>query len=235
MKKIHYRHIGLPKTGTTWLWLQLSTHPDIDFFDKSRGLRGQQELLEKNSLKEKSFDSITEYENFYKEYDISLNFDTWFFSNIDPKITTNINTPVADLATHISMSFRNPYDHLESWFNFYENKNCTQSQFMNFTNKTFMELTNYKKIFDDWKSYKIKGMFYEDMIIDPKQYVKNVCDFLEIKEYYNVSSGRLKVRKTDYIEKLKWVNDDVIAYIDNQISYVEDFMHRDLSHWKKNK
>jgi hypothetical protein len=241
MKKIHYKNIGLPKTGTTWLWLQLSIHPDIDFFTLREGKEKVQCIVDKhkrfnanNNVKEKKFDSVEEYKKFYEPFDISLNFDTWTF--------ITVNKEISDLTTHTSVSFRNPYDQIASWWNFFQRPywnermliNADERNFLNFANPTFMQFTDYEKIISDWRPYNLKPMIYDDIINDPEQYVKDVCNFLGIKEHYDSGMGSKIVLQTEYTESLKWLNDDVVKFINSKISYLEDFTKRDLSHWKKN-
>ena len=64
MKKIHYRNIGFPKTGTTWLWSKLIRHPDID------GKLG-------DTFKEFRAKNYLDYRKIYEKYSISINFDSF--------------------------------------------------------------------------------------------------------------------------------------------------------------
>ena len=230
MKLIHYRNIGLPKTGTTWLWLQLSTHPDIDFFtsrtndDKIQCIVDNNNRLNTNhSIKEKKFNTSDEYLKFYENYNISLNFDTWFFDNA--------NNEILEKTSHLSLIFRNPYELLESWYNFAMKDLTSPERFFTLYHKNLICLTNYEKILNYWSKFNLKIMFYDDIINNPSQFVGNVCDFLEIKSHYDDELGKKIILKTDHLTKIILAK-NLISYLNYKISYIENFTKRDLSHWK---
>jgi hypothetical protein len=248
MKKIHYKNIGLPKTGTTWLWLQLSTHPDIDMFttntthqDPSKPLHTiiNGEVMPNRpcwTLKEQKYSSKEEYLNFYSKYDISVHFDTWFFKDS----LTDINSWQNEInkeSSHISVSLRNPYDLLNSWYNFFEKKNNKINKtFSHLANPTFFNLVTYKKMFEELSLYKnkIKVLFYDDMKNDHEKYLKEVYDFIGISYNYYPMFGTKIMLPTSYVEQLTITDEGLIMHINENICRIEDFTHRDLSHWKKN-
>ena len=185
MKKIHYKNIGLPKTGTTWLWLQLSTHPDIDMFTTNTTHQDPRqpiysivngEVIPNRpcfTLKEQKYSSKEEYLNFYSKYDISLHFDTWFFKECfnDTKSWQN---EISRESSHVSVSLRNPYDLINSWYNFMGKKNGISGRIsLQRMPLAFHHLTNYKNMFAELSSYtnKVKILFYDDMKISSIYYL----------------------------------------------------------------
>ena len=66
MKKVHYRNIGFPKTGTNWLWVQFMHHPQVDCKLES-------------VYKEYRGTSIQSYKKLYERHDVSINLDTHVF------------------------------------------------------------------------------------------------------------------------------------------------------------
>ena len=228
MKRIHYRNIGFPKSGTTWLWMHLMKHPEID----GRLSRPFKEYRSK---------TLSEYKEVYQKYDISVNLDTNIFSNSfgDDYFATPKNIDLH--TTHITCSLRNPYDVLNSMYNMGivsdPNFSGTQDSYTNVKSSTFQTYTNFEKIFDDWDrcSIKVKYMFYDDLLADPKKYVTDVYEYLGLTPYYNdrhqgADGWRSKTSKT---EPLVFDNRETIDYVNKNICLIEGRFKRDLSHWKK--
>jgi hypothetical protein len=246
MKKIHYKNIGLPKTGTTWLWLQLSAHPDIDMFTTNQDptkplhkITATGEVIPTNPLwkiKEKIFPSKEEYLNFYSTYDISLNFDTWFANEafID---TSSWQNEIIKESSHISVSLRNPYEVVSSWYNFFEKKNNSNHEnFPKLIHPGFCYLTTYKTMFEQLAPCKdkVKILFYDDIKNDHEKYLKEVYDFIGLSYNYYPMFGNKIMGPTVYHDPLTITDEGVIMHINENICRIEDFTHRDLSHWKKN-
>ena len=237
MKKIHYKNIGLPKTGTSWLWFQLCNHPKIDMFDHTKILP-QKENGDWWPLKEQKFSSKEEYINFYSKYNISVNFDTWFLKDSYTNARSWQNEIVKE-SSHLSVSLRNPYDLLNSWYNFYDKKiNTNYKNFLSLDNQTFSYLTDYRKMFSQLQMYKnktkIKILFYDDLNEDCEGYLKNVCDFMGISYNYDPIIGTKVILPTLYSDQLTIDDEKITMHINENICRVEDFTQRDLSHWKKN-
>ena len=70
MKNVHYRNIGFPKTGTTWLWSKLMQNPDVDC-----------KINHLNRYQNKEFraKTLSDYKKQYEKYVVSINFDTHIF------------------------------------------------------------------------------------------------------------------------------------------------------------
>ena len=221
MKKIHYRNIGLPKTGTNWLWLQLMSHHQID---------GKMQ----KHLKEFKGNNLEDYKKHYEKFDITVNLDTQLFHNAN-----DFTSPerIHEHTTHITMSLRNPYEILDSMYNMlcnHDPKHCAvKNSYIDMDSDTVKRYVDYKRIFDYWKSCKIdiKYMFYDDMVDNPEKYIFDICEHIGIKPLYNAKTNR--VFATEKKNPLVFDNTNTIKYINENISVIEDKLKRDLSHWKK--
>ena len=89
------------------------------------------------------------------------------------------------------------------------------------------------KLFNNWDRAKlpIKYMFYDDLVADEKNYIYDLCDFLEIARHYNPS--QIKSNITNYKDPLSFTDKTIIAIINDGISTIEEKTKRDLSHWKQ--
>lgn len=211
MRKLHYQNIGFPKTGTTWVYHQFLYHPEIDC---------------KVDLNHKEFDTNTKekYLNFYKDYNVSYNLRTLTFTDSNKLF----------YATHISFTWRNLFDLLNTWYNYLlynPNYKYSVQEFLNVQDYNFKLITDVEKIFTNWKSYKIKWFFYDDLVADNQLYFYNLCDYIGISKHYD---PRIKVKfKTNITKQILFDDENIIKYINNKITIIEDHTHRDLSHWKK--
>jgi hypothetical protein len=242
MKKIHYKNIGLPKTGTTWLWEQLITNPDIDMFHSMQKFNSIKKLHNLNNKfefngvpKEARFNSKEEYLDFYSKYDISVNFDTWFYKFISADSSTWENQIIKE-SSHISVSLRNPYEILNSWYNFFEASFSNAETFKNLDkNKRFYHLTAYKTMFDALTlcKDKVKILFYDDIKNDHEKFLREVCDFIGISYNYDPLNSTRVIGHTIYNDTLTIDDEQLIMHINENICHIEDFTQRDLTHWKK--
>lgn len=211
MRQIHYRNIGYPKTGTTWLYHQLNSHPDVDG---------------KISANYKEYNPYTKekYMDFYKEFSVSFNLYTLLFTEPNKLYT----------ATHITCTLRNLYELLNTWYNYlHYNPNFKMSvnDFLKTDSYNFKLITNVEKIFNDWKNYDVKFLFYDDLQKDNQLYFHEICDYLNIKRYYD---SRITPKfKTRITQQILFEDTNLIKYINEKICIIEDHTKRDLSHWKK--
>lgn len=224
MRKIHYRNVGLPKTGTSWVWHQLMRHHSVD---------GKLQ----DHMKEFKGKSLEDYRKQYDKFDVSVNLDTQLF--YDSYDDNHFASPkrIHEHTTHITLSLRNPYEILDSMFNMVSNLNPnhkdSKQAYTDLHSEVVKRYTDYTKIFDYWKSCKIdiKYMFYDDLVTDAKKYMFDICEYIGIKPLYNSKHGRalMTVKK----DPLVFDNEETIKYINENISVIEDKLKRDLSHWKK--
>jgi len=243
MKKIHYKNIGLPKTGTTWLWSQLVTNPNIDMFHsmqkKFNSLKKIHNLDDSfngdDIHKELRFNSKEEYIDFYSKYDISVNFDPWFYRCIYTDSSTWENQIIKE-SSHISVSLRNPYELVDSWYNFFEINYSSSEDFKKLIKHSqFYYLTTYKTMFDALAlcKDKVKILFYDDIKNDHEKFLREVCDFVGISYNHDPANSTSIIGNTTYTDRLTIDDEQLIMHINENICRIEDFTQRDLTHWKK--
>lgn len=224
MRKIHYRNIGLPKTGTNWLWVQFMQHPLVDC---------KLDL----SYKEHRDKDLLSYNRPYQDYDVSVNLDTHVFYDMYEKDYYARPNNIHHHTTHITMILRNPYEVLNSMFNMENNRNSTvihnKEDYTNINSNIVKRYSDFKNIFEYWDDCEltIKYMFYDDLVNDPKKFMYDICDHIGIKPFCNTSRG--KIFSTDKKDPLVFDNKDTIDYINRGICVIEDKLGRDLSHWKQ--
>jgi hypothetical protein len=152
MKKIHYQNVGYPRTGTTWLWDSLITHPEIFKSDnllkriKTRSKINQFSFKE-NHWQEQNHNLLlvdfSDYIKIYEEYDISLNFRPYTF-----RLTTDHIKKISNYTTHVSMTLRNPYELFDSNYNLFIHK-------LNYTNLDHKPYSRFSLMDDEWSNFKI--------------------------------------------------------------------------------
>ena len=222
---IHYRHLGYPKSGTNWLWSQFMEHPEVDG---------------KLSTHYKEFDgtSLEHYQNTYNKFKVSVNLHTHIFNG--DYVEGHYATPkeIHHHATHLGLSFRNPYEVLNSLYNMEKNRNPnfkdTPDQYTKLVANTKIYMyTDTKKIFNYWEDCKlpINYTFYDDLCADPKQYMHNLCDYIGIGKFYNGNMNRKF--QTTMNDPLVFDDASAIQFINEGISIIEDHTKRDLSSWKR--
>jgi len=225
MKKIHYRNIGFPKTGTNWLWQQLGTHPQIDG-------RFNNVFYKEYRAKE-----LASYKKIYEKYDISYNMDVHVFEYNDIEQYLRPEN-IHNHTTHLTMFLRSPYEILNSMYNMTQNRNpnrkFSKEAYTNITSEIVQRYSDIQTIFDYWKNSRIpvKYMFYDDLANDPANFMFEICNYLGLKPYYN--DKKKIVFATDKKDPLVFDNRQTIDYINRGICVIEDTFNRDLSHWKKN-
>jgi len=212
MKEIHYQNLGYPKTGTTWIYHQLLYHPQVDCQPDPN----QKEFNPPNKEL---------YLNFYKKYNVSFNLRTHTF----------LKPETLYYATHLTFIFRNPFHLLNTWYNFlcYANQDFKLSveEFLKYDDYNFQLVTDTQRIFDNWKNYDVKWLFYDDLAADNKIFMYNLCDYLGLNRYFD---PRVKPKfKTKITKEIVIDDEKLIKYINEKISIIEDHTKRDLTHWKK--
>lgn len=220
MKKIHYRNIGFPKTGTNWLWVQLMNHPEVDCKLNS-------------NFKEYRGNSLESYKKIYEKYDVSINLDVHAYDRFLPEEHYLSIERIHEHTSHITMIFRNPYEVINSMYNMERNRNVnynfTQAQHIENCYQTY---SNTESIFNNWDRCKlpVKFMFYDDLVSNSEKFFYDVCDYIGVKRHYKDIGIKFK---TDIKSPLVFDNEDIIKYINTGISVIEDRLGRDLSHWKR--
>jgi len=225
MRKIHYRNIGFPKTGTNWIWVQLMQHPLVDCKLDHR-------------YKEHKAKDINSYKRLYQNFDVSVNLDTHVFYDMYDKDYYARPENIHEHTTHITMILRNPYEVLNSMYNMERNRRDinflgSKKDYTNLDSNIVKRYSDFKHVFDYWSVCKLttKYMFYDDLTNDPKRFMYDICEHIGIKPFCNTSRG--KAFPTDNKDPLVFDNIDTIDYINRGISVIEDKLGRDLSHWKQ--
>jgi len=223
MKKIHYRNLGFPKTGTNWLWLQFMRHPLID---------GKLELV----YKEYQAHDLPTYTKMYHEFDTSINLDTHMFCNyVDENHYAN-PANMHEHTTHLTMILRSPYDVLNSIYNMNKNRNPnftgTPQEYTSLNSDVVKMYADFEKIFEYWDNCKLPVLylFYDDLVKDPKQFMHTICEYIGVKPFYDAKRG--VTFQTDKKDPLVFDNQETIDYINKGITVIENRLGRDLSHWK---
>ena len=218
MKNKHILHIGFPRCGSSWLWENLIQHPNFDL----------PEYEKENTIMFN--DTLPEYENFYKNYNISANFNPNLWM-IDLALVQYISK----YTTHVSITLRNPYDFIERYYDF-----ISRGQDCN----TFIDLMidlnhlDYQTICCRWHSaldnnVKFKIFYFDDLTADPTLFLSNYFNFcgldaILIEDCARPVNQSIHSTKTiiDFLPTHKKI---INQYIDNFSNYT----NTNLSHWKR--
>ena len=205
--KIHYVNLGMARNATTWLFHTLMQSEDIDYTGKK-----EPDI----SL----FNSIDAYEDYYKHYQVGLNFkpNAWM---LDSQQLSYLNQK----ATHQSIIFRNPYDFANSLYNFWNSQQVNNDDFIT----AFSYYFNYTKILNRL-SPNILILLYDNIVNQPQQVVNQLTDYLEISPVTAISN---KINKTRYSKELIFNNKN-IKILNDEIERFQDYINVNLSHWITN-
>ena len=199
----HLLHIGLPHTATSWLWQQVRSNFDGTFIKEPKTLFNEQDIVE--------------YMLPYADTKISANF------NVDQyQHDSGIVKYLSDIATHISISLRNPHEILESRTRRGLHDGGPMEIIEHF------RLAEYARICKRWDGTKpFKVLMYDDLLQDAQTYLNDYCAFAGI----TVASCQTKrVNVSDQSIAIDIPN-DCRTLLNNGIKEFEDYIQRDLSHW----
>jgi hypothetical protein len=211
MKSIHYIHFGMPRSGSSWLFDKLVHHPEIDYLG-----------IKEDTFLVKNGNPLDEYISNHKKYRISLNFHPMNWG-LDNSQLTELPT----LLTHSSVCFRNPYEFLESWYNFVGLKDRTPN-FVDF----YIELNfiNYKKILSRLQEYVDPCvLYYDNLEKDPQEFINNVTDYLEINHIKVDPTSTNKRHRTDSLH----FSAKQIIIINKLIDDFSVYVDKNMEHWKR--
>jgi hypothetical protein len=206
-------HFGFPKTGTTWLWENLIKHPAIDY----QGLKEDPYLFSCDF-------STSGYIEHYKKYNFILDFNprNW---QLDSSQLRELDS----IITHYSISLRNPYDLLNSLYNFLPRSDdkfddCWVSDLLDlhFVNFSFILERLYKNI-----DKPIHIMFYDDFEKDNQAWLDSCLKHLGLSPIPIIDD---KINVTNYIKERKFT-DVEISRINTGINQTAELINRDLTHW----
>lgn len=205
--KIHYINLGMAKNATTWLFDTLKQSKDIDYMGKK-----EPDL----SL----FNSADNYEDYYKHYQVGLNFNpnAWM---LDSQQLSYLNQK----ATHQSIIFRNPYNFANSLYNFWNSQHVNGDDFI----AAFSYNFDYTKILNRL-SPNILILLYDNIVSQPQQVVNQLTDYLGISP---VTAIPKKVNETQYSKELIFNNKNIKILNDN-IERFQNYINVNVSHWIRN-
>jgi hypothetical protein len=175
-------------------------------------------------------DSYVEYENFYKEYDISANFNPMLWI-----IDLHLINYLSKYATHVSILFRNPYDFIERYYDFVGHDQNT-SDFTEFCINS--NYANYEKICKRWvgelkSDTKFKIFYFDHLVEKPTEFLSEYFEFVGLE---HISTDLNKIQKHESKKSVRTTIDFskshkkiINSYIDN----FSDYAKVNLSHWKK--
>ena len=229
MKKTHYRNIGFPKTGTDFMFTQLMRNPWLD---------GKVNEW----MKEYKGNSLEEYRQTYKNFDLSVNLNPHIFmvSDGDDHFTSPKN--IDQHTTHITLCLRNPYEVLNSMYNMLirvprhqtlYGKEIKREEWLDVDGHQVKTYADMRKLFSDWEVCKVpvKYIFYDDLLNDSKQFIYDLCDYIGVPRFFDKSITR--TNRTVMKDPLTFDKKETIDYINDNISVIEQNTGRDLSHWKR--
>lgn len=228
MKRIHYQNIGVPKTGTTRVWSVLK---QLYVFKSSNIIAKENPLQEQRKLEQ--------YIDIYSPYEITMNFNTHTY-RLPPDLIAKIH----EYTTHLTISLRNPWEIINSWYNFCVIGTHIEEYGPNgkeiFTANILNDLMfNYPMIFQNWSSCKIplQVMFYDDLCADPLKYYQTTCDYVGVtysppNSIMSLQDRIKRVNITEYKENmLDGLSQDIVVEINDRIIETAKLTGRDLSHW----
>lgn len=209
----HIVNIGLPKTGTTWLWAHGLFTP---YFDKENTILTD----------ELDFDRYVKY---YSRFRDSANFQTNLWC-----VDREIIKFVQQHATHITMIVRNPYSFIESYFDWIH-VDQSADQLTNFiVDSGFVQ---YRDIVERWHTndHRFKIFFFDDLEQDPFDFFQDYMQFCQMPVVKNNNinyNTKINPNRREQKTKLKFT-DQQVNFINQEIDRFQSVVDRDLTHWKK--
>jgi hypothetical protein len=203
----------MPRSGTTWLFDQLINHSMVDY----RGIKEHKFFIEKGT-------PLSEYIDYYKSFNISINMNPLNWT-MDNQLLLELDL----LVTHYSIGFRNPYEFLNSWFN-YANFKSHRSDFF-VKEQLELNMADYKKILKRIKDHvgkQILVLTYDELISNPIKYLNTVTDHLGISNHRRPTL--IPINMSTEKQKLQFTDKEVII-INNLIHNFSDSIDKDLTHW----
>lgn len=162
MRKRHVINIGLPRSGTTWLWHQLLERP---------GFANDSMIKENPQLFfNPRFD---DYWAQYRDHDYSANFHPalWMLDRC-------MIQELTQHATHVSMILRDPYDFVSRYFDWVEH---TQSahDFVDWAIES--GILRYRDIIQRWQGVNDRPFlvcYFQDLVETPAWFLEQYYRFL---------------------------------------------------------
>jgi len=209
MKQDIFIHVGLPKTGTTFLQINVFPKMDINFLSHIPDMYGTLTNFILSGKLSKDKPTLISDENLYGNIYGIQNYDTNF--NIASRI--KILYPNAK----IIVTFRNKDEWLQSLhkqlrYNPYTSDSIHKNlddfkTFKNLISKDFLDFEKYTfyldTLFDD-----VLVLRYEDLKNEPDWFIRRICNFINVpfpkytNQYINKS---LTERQTRFLKLVKYI------------------------------
>lgn len=217
MKHKHILNIGFPRCGSTWLWENLCQHPDLNspLYEKENAI-----LFSNN---------FTSYYDFYKNYNISANFNPniWL---IDTELIKYLN----QFTTHISIILRNPYDFVERYYDFIGHSFNHQSEFIDFLiNQPHLRYYDICSRWVDNSTAKFSIFYFDDIVTNSGLFLSKYFEFCELDVILAKDFGKIRNQNSKELKTKLDFSKEQIKIINRQIDNFSTLSDRDLSHWKK--
>jgi hypothetical protein len=224
MKKTHYQNIGFPKCGTSWLFGRLGNMFGITKLEKEN-------KWQEAATTDEQFE--TEYLARYNKFEVTFNLNTQTYSLPVERIKK-----IHEYTTHLTMIIRNPWQLMESWYNYAIIPFGNEPEYIESLDSNPM--FNFCSVYEKWSSASaipVKIMFYDDLKETPIGFVKEICEYIGIhyvqsKSIESIARWYEQVNETKYVKKLPRPNEKLITVINNRITETERITKRNLNHWK---
>lgn len=209
----HIVNIGFPKTGTDWLWSHAGFGP----------LSAKENRI---LMQELDFDKYIKH---YSQYRVSANFQTNLW-HVDREIINFVHQH----ATHITIILRNPFDFVQSYFDWIYVGQEPQSLLNHIVYSGFMQ---YRDIVDRWNTNdnRFQMFFFDDLENNPFKFFQDYMAFCQIPVEQNKNINynvKINANRKTTKAKLKFSADQV-NFINNQVDRFQPLVNRDLTHWKR--
>jgi hypothetical protein len=218
MESKHILNIGFPRCGSTWLWRNLTQHPSVD---KPGYIKENKIMFD---------DTYLGYKDFYKNYNVSANFNPNLWT-----IDLELIKYLSNYATHVSIIFRNPYDFIQRYYDFIFRGKDTNDIVDRLISLKYVD---YQTICSRWVdsinfNTKFKIFYFDDLVANSDLFLSNYFKFCQlddilIKDSHIVKNATVHLDKT-LINFSKEHKKTINQYIDNFSTYT----NTDFSHWKQ--
>lgn len=167
MPNIHYINFGTAKTGTTWLYRQLLKNQDIASSMRDKDKEPPMELVSDQKA----------YVDYFNNTPFSVNFqpNLWMLDSYQLNWLETVQT-------HCSIIFRNPFDIIDSYYNFWVSRSRmnpnaikTGDDFV----ESFGEYFQYSKILKRLPK-NVHVMIYDNIKNNPVEAIDSLFKYLEI-------------------------------------------------------
>jgi len=192
--------VGTQKSGTTWLYHELSKHPDIDMpKTKEVGNNNASTGVEKNKHGISSpFLNLEKYSSYFpKNNKITGDITPLYF--YEPDCAKQIKKVLPN--SFVFVILRNPVDRAFSQWRMVRNlgamektatfMKCFEENVRNI--KTRCLYINYIRSFIDELGENFKFYFYDDILKNPNYFLKNILKNINVNLEFNFSSSWLKM------------------------------------------